>query len=621
MKPMQVVGRARLLLFILIVFLASCGPSTTPAPTATVMPTETPPTRTVTPLALATPTPSPTPSVATAIIVGLLQNREPDTLWILGNLTDEQRLVQDAVWEPAITTLDYDYQPVLFEKIPTLENGGALITRTNVPIDPATGAITTTDTGVYTKAPQMQLTFQMRKDIYWSDGQPVKASDSVFGFNVACSPESGYARFARCDKVERYEALGDRTIHVAFKANVMELDYFTYYWDFMPEHAWSHYTPAEMATTEQVARRLSPSYGPYMVQDWTPGESITLVRNPYYVFHGKDYPIVDKIIFKFVPDSYSLLSQLLAGQVDLVERLDPQELDPKLLLSLEENNLLRLYPQLTTLWENIVINLNDPADLTKPHPVLSDLRVRQALAYGTNREAMAQIAYLGLVPVMNSWIPAIHWAYPGDDALTLYPYDPQKASSLLEEAGWIQADDGYRYKDGQRLELKLYIQAGQPLREVIVQQFVNAIEPLGMVIDVERVREADWYGEQSPLIHRTFDLIEFAWVTGMEPDGQVSYTCAEIPTPENDWHGQNYGGWCNNTATVSLLGAANELHRDRRAEMYRIAQQQFTADVPAIPLFSRLDFYAAAPGLVNLKLNPTEDPTWNCWEWSLLARR
>ncbi len=622
MKRIQAAASARLLLLLLIVVLATCGPSTTMVPTATTaLPTETPPTSTVTPRALPTTTPTPTPGVARALIVGLLKSQEPDTLWILGNSTVEQRLIQDAVWEPAMTTLDYDYQPVLFEKIPTLENGGAVITQTDVPIDPATGAITTTDTGVYTKAPQMQLTFRLRPDIFWSDGQPVRASDSVFGYNVACTPDSGYARFARCDKIERYEALDDRTIRVAFKARVMELDYFTYYWDLMPEHAWSHYTPAEMTTSEQVARRLFPSYGPYMVEDWTPGESITLVRNPYYVLHGPKYPVVDKLIFKFLPDTYSLLSQLLAGQVDLIGQVDTQELNPDLLLSLQESGLLQLYAQPTTLWENVVMNQNDPADLAQPHPVFGDLRVRQALAYGTNREAMVQETYLGLVPVMHSWIPAVHWAYPGDAALTLYPYDPQRAGALLEEAGWIQADDGYRYKDGRRLELKLYIQAGQPLREAIAQQLVGALEPLGMVIELVRVREADWYSDQGPLMRRAFDLIEFAWVTGLEPNGQASYTCGEIPTPENDWHGQNYGGWCNNTATAALLGAANELRRDRRADMYRIAQQQFTADVPALPLFSRLSFYAAAPGLTNLKLNPTEDATWNCWEWSLPARR
>ncbi len=598
-------------------FLLACG---APAPGTTVPATSVPtsPPRTATPLPIPTPTATPAPTVAEAIIVGLLQSREPDTLWPLGNLTDEQRLILEAVMEPPMTTLDYDLQPVLFEQVPTLENGGARFIMTQVPIDPATGAITVTDTGVYTQARQLQVTFRMRPNLYWSDGQPLQAKDSVFGYSVACTPEAGYAAYARCERVERYEALDARTIRVTFKPNVAELDYSTYYWPFFPEHAWSRYTVEEMTRAEEVARRLSPSYGPYMVQDWVPGDSITLVRNPYYALHGQGYPRVNKLIFKFLPDSYDLLSQLLAGQVDLVERQGLQGLEPRLLQALEENGLLRIYTRPALLWENIVMNLNDPADLSQPHPVLGDLRVRQALAYATNRQEMARAVYPFPVLVLNSWIMPGHWAYPGDEALTLYPYDPVKASTLLEEAGWILADDGYRYKDGQRLHLRLYLLAGQPLRETIAQQFQGALEPLGMEIEVIRVREEDWYGENSPLLRRQFDLAEFAWVVGSEPDGQVVYTCGAIPSEANGWYGQNYAGWCNEVATQALLEASAELNRGKRIRLYRLAQEQFAAELPAIPLFARLDYYTANPKLDNLKPNSTEELTWNCWEWLLL---
>ncbi len=609
---------SRVVIFLAFVILVACG-----APAPTTLPSTSTPTlpKTATPLSIPTPTSTPTPTVAEAVIIGLLGSREPDTLWPLGNLTDEQRLILGAVMEPPMTTLDYDLQPVLFEQVPTLENGGARFLTVQVPIDPATGAITVTNTGVYTQARQLQVTFRMRPNLFWSDGRPLQAKDSVFGYSVACTSEAGYAAYARCEKVERYEALDARTIRVTFKANVMELDYSTYYWPFFPEHAWSRYTVEEMTRAEEVARRLSPSYGPYIVQDWVPGDSITLVRNPYYTLHGQGLPQVNKLIFKFVPDSYGLLSQLLAGQVDLIERHGLQGLEPRLFQALEENGLLRLYTLPALLWENIVMNLNDPSDLSRPHPVLGDLRVRQALAYATNRPEMARSVYPFPVPVLNSWILPGHWAYPGDDALTLYPYDPVKASTLLEEAGWILADDGYRYKDGQRLHLRLYILANQPIRETIAQQFQGALEPLGMEIEVIRVREEDWYGENSPLLRRQFDLAEFAWVVGLEPDGQVVYTCEAIPGEANGWRGQNYAGWCNETASRALLEASTELNRGKRTRLYRLAQEQFTAELPAIPLFTRLEYIAANPKLDNLKPNPTEQLTWNCWEWLLLAQR
>jgi peptide/nickel transport system substrate-binding protein len=606
---------------ILALALFACAPST-PVPTEVALPTPTatPPVPTVTPVRVDTPTPTPTPKTSTAIIVGLFHDHEPDTLWPFGNPTDKQMLVQHAVMEPPMTTLDYEYQAVLFEKVPLLENGGAVITDVQVPIDPATGAITVTDTGVYTPAQQLEVTFLLRPDLFWSDGTPMTAGDSVFGFNVACAPGLGSARGSRCANIETYEALDDSTIRVVFQPNVLEMDYFTYYWDFLPEHAWGRYTPEEMVTVEQIARRLSPSYGPYMIEEWTPGESIILVRNPYYTFHGEGYPVVDKLIFKFVPDSYSLLSQLLAGQIDLVEQHGLSDLDPELLQSLEENGLLRLYPQPSRVWEHIDMNLSDPDDLSQPHPLFSDLAVRQAIAYGTNREQMAEEIFMGEVLVMNSWISPEHWAYAGDEALTLYPYDPARAGELLEEAGWILADDGFRYKDGVRLETSLHILAGQPHRERIAQFFQADMGLLGMVVNVVRVPEAEWYGETSPLSRRDFDLVEFAWIPGLEPNGQVSYSCDQIPSEENNWRGQNYMGWCNGTTTAALSSAAREISRDQRAEYYRIAQEEFTEDLPSLPLFSQLDLYAVAPEFRNLRLNSTELMTWNCWEWSLPVR-
>lgn len=616
MKPIQRAISGGILLLLGALALLACG---APAPTVET-PSPVPSlSATATPLPVPTGTPTPPPEVADAIIVGLLQDWEPDTLWPLWGATPKQQIIQRAVMEPPMTTLNYDYQAVLVEEVPTLENGGALLRQVPVPID-ATGAVTVTDTGVYTVGFQLVVTFRLRPDLYWSDGQPVRASDSVFGFNVACvsgtvlEPE-------RCEKVASYEAVDERTIRVTFHPNVAVPDYYSYFWPLLPEHAWSRYTPEEMAEVEQISRLLSPSYGPYTIAEWKPHTSITLVRNPYYVLHGAGYPVVDKIVFKFLPDAEHLLAELLAGQIDLIESHGLQGLDPDLLQALEERGLIRLYAQPSPVWEHIDMNLNNPADLAQPHPVLSDLRVRQAIAYGTDRAKMAQEIYQGKVPVMNSWIPGEHWAYAGDEALTLYPYDPGRAAALLEEAGWILADDGFRYKDGARMTLNLYIVAGQPRRERVAELLRADLAALGIELRIVRVPEEVWYGEESPLTRRAFDLIAYAWIPGLEPDGRANYACDQIPSEANGWQGQNYMGWCNGTATSALAQLERKLKREERKTLYRIVQQQFTADIPSLPLFSQLEVFAAHPALRNLRLNPTEYFTWNCWEWSLPARR
>jgi ABC-type transport system substrate-binding protein len=84
----------------------------------------------------------------------------------------------------------------------------------------------------------------------------------------------------------------------------------------------------------------------------------------------------------------------------------------------------------------------------------------------------------------------------------------------------------------------------------------------------------------------------FAWVGQADPGGQTLYACDQIPFPENGWEGQNAMGWCNEAASTNIKLANNTLVKDDRIAAYKIVQQEFTKDVPSIPLFNRTETFA-----------------------------
>src|SRR5690606_34193424 len=91
--------------------------------------------------------------------------------------------------------------------------------------------------------------------------------------------------------------------------------------------------------------------------------------------------------------------------------------------------------------------------IKQDHPILKDKKVRQALAYGLNRHGFVESFFKGRGEVAHTPISPVSWAYPDVSELNDYKYNPEKANQMLDEAGWVMKDDGWRYKNGKKFEL------------------------------------------------------------------------------------------------------------------------------------------------------------------------
>ncbi len=259
-------------------------------------------------------------------------------------------------------------------------------------------------------------------------------------------------------------------------------------------------------------------------------------------------------------------------------------------------------------------------DYTTPHPILSDLRVRQAIAHCTDRDALIASVYPYVEDpsalLMDSFLPKNHWAYKGPYDFPWY--DPEKGKALLEEAGW-KLEEGATFRtnaDGEVLALKFTTTTAQ-FRQTWASVFEQQMRDCGIQIIRQHVPASWWFGDTTGLSRRDFELGAFAWVGQADPAGRTLYACDQIPLPSNNWEGQNFMGWCNPAASEAIVKANNTLIREERIAAYDIVQREFAKDVVSIPVFQRAEAEAWSADLEGIRPDPTEYATANLHEWRL----
>lgn len=258
-------------------------------------------------------------------------------------------------------------------------------------------------------------------------------------------------------------------------------------------------------------------------------------------------------------------------------------------------------------------------DLTRPHPALSDLNVRKAIAHCIDRDALISSVYTFVEDKsalrMDSFLPKDHWAYSGP--YTDYAFSPENGMALLEQSGWTDSDgDGIRDKDGKPLQLTLTTTNAQ-FRQTWAAVVEKQLDECGFLIIRQHTPASWWFGDTTGLARRDYELGAFAWVGQADPGGRTLYACDQIPTPENNWEGQNGMGWCDEEASKAIVLANNTLVREERIAAYDIVQKKFSEAMVSLPLFQRAEAYAWSLNLDGLKPDPTEYINANAAEWKL----
>jgi len=337
------------------------------------------------------------------------------------------------------------------------------------------------------------VVFRLRRDVRWHDGRPVTAEDVAFTFERAKDPRTAsLLASAFLEPVRSAEVLDAHTIRFRFvRPHAQALEDF--WWAPVPRHLLADVPPDRLRTA--AFNRRPVGSGPYRFVEWRPNERVVFERNPDFPEGLGGPPYLDRVVFRVIPESATMLTELLTGGVDVDIPLLPDQV-----AQVRANDALQLFafPGRTVYY----IGWNNR------RPPFTRAAVRRALALGIDREQIVNALLFGHGTLATSTIPPWHPFYPEDvDPL---PYDPAEAARLLAAEGWAdRTGDGVREgPDGRPLRFAL-LTSDASLNRAVAEVVQNQLRRIGAAVEVQ-VREFQTVLAQHKA--RDFDAVLTTWV-------------------------------------------------------------------------------------------------------------
>lgn len=463
--------------------------------------------------------------------------------------------------------------PDVLTEVPTMENGG---------ISPD----------------GMRYTYHLRQGLKWHDGVPFTATDVLFSIDAIMDSRHEVESRTGYDHVKTKTAPDPYTVVVELTepyAPFVESLFFSE--GLMPRHLLEGAVGHDFG--KAPFQRAPVGLGPFKFKEWITGQSVTVEANPDY-WRGR--PALDAITFRFIPNTNSLLIALQAGEIDAFNDAGTDQRP-----ELSKIPWIRQYVTQQLMWEHIDFNTEDP--------ILSDVRVRQAIQLAIDREQISREIYEGLwPPAYGDVAESLSWFNP--KVKEIVRHDLAAAGRLLDEAGWKLGEDGVREKDGQRLTLEISTTSGRIQRERAQEVLQQQLAQAGIELTIQNVNPTVFFApvEQDGVLKKgKFQLGLYAWITSPDPNKKQLYHSAEVPP-----QGQNNPRLRDPVIDKLLEDGLREIDPAKRKEIYDQLQIELATKVPMTPLVWRADVDPMLARLKNFKPNPTQNgDTWNVWEWSI----
>ena len=448
--------------------------------------------------------------------------------------------------------------------------------------------------------------FSIRPNAVWHDGQPVTSDDVLFTIEMIKSAGSLFPQDVKdlWSQVE-VKRLDDKTFQIKLPEPFAPfLDYATF--GVLPKHLLETVPADQLATAEF---NLSPiGSGPYKFDRLlTSGGKITgvvLIPNPDYFIQP---PFIEQVVFRYYPNSASAFAAYQQGEVLGVSQLTNDVLEQALM-----EPTLSVYTSRLPQMGLVFLNNNNPN-----FPFFGSANVRRALLLGVNRNIIVSHILKGQAVIANGPILPGSWAYY--DEIETFEYDPDAATALLKEEGYVIPAGGgdVRAKDGQFLTFTL-VHPDDALHTQIAQAIQSDWALIGVRIDLQAVTYDSLVNDF--LTTRNYAAALADLNTSRTPD----------PDPYLFWHqseatgGQNYSQWDNRTASEFIETARTAADFTERARLYRNFQVVFTKDMPSLPLYYPVYSYGVDVQVQGVQVAPMYDVSDRLaliTEWYLVTRR
>lgn len=505
--------------------------------------------------------------------------------------------------EPLITaSADGTLSPILATEIPSKDNGGIS----------ADGKV---------------ITYKLKQGIKWADGQPFSADDVVATYKFVSTKETAATTYGSFVDLESVEAVDPNTVKLTFKqatggwfvpflgSNGMVL----------PKHAIEQYTGSESRNAPFNLKAFGT--GPYMVQDFKPGDVVTLVANPNY--RDPDKPAFAQIDIKGGGDAVSAARAVLqTGEYDYAWNL---QVEAQVLAQLMQGGKGDLVTGAGGGVEQILLNQADPnvevdgerASLKSKHPFLTDLKVRQAMAMAIDRDTMAKQLY-GQTGDASANVLTTPTNLASKN--TKREFNIAAANKLLDEAGYPKGSDGIRTTpDGKRMHV-VYQTTINSLRQKEQDIVKQGWQQIGIETELKSVDAGVFFGadagnpDTSGHFYADAEMFTSTFDTPFPQSYMKRFYSGnpdvDIAQKSNSWAPQNYLRWINPDYNKLYDQVKTETDLQKAQQLWIQMNDTVVNNYVSIPLIDRKNTDGKAKALSGPNLSPFEPFSWNVADWT-----
>ncbi len=404
----------------------------------------------------------------------------------------------------------------------------------------------------------LSWTFKLRAGVKWSDGQAFSADDVAFTFNdVVLNKALGANGAGNFSALTSVTVIDPSTVRFDLARPFAALPaYLAYNAGILPKHVLS----ADPLKNTSFNKGVPVSTGPFKVEKYTAGQSVSMVRNESY-FGPKPY--LDRVVFSVVPDPNTQIAQALSGDIGIMLLDNKASVDR---VKSASNLRVASRPLVQYYW--LALNQTDPR--------FTDVRVRQAFVYAIDRKAIIDSVENGYGSIANSAISPALKAYYDPSLESRYPYDPDKAKQLLAQAGWTPGSDGVLQKDGQPFRFTMDVGQKGPLEPVnaLIQQNFKKI---GVIADLNTM---EWNAYiQKVVVRRDYTATVNWWVYPSDPDVFPYYASSAAGK------GYNIPGYKDAKLDDILLRGQSATNLEQRKTVYKELQAYMADNEPYLFLW------------------------------------
>ena len=404
------------------------------------------------------------------------------------------------------------------------------------------------------------MTFRLRPNLKFADGSPLSVDDVKWSLERAATKETGGQFQFLLAAIEGVEVVGTGSVvlHLKHPDPVMLQALATLNAGIVPSKLILSEPGATLDDKCKSFAQHPVGSGPFTMKSWNRNSDMVLTRNPHYWRQGADdqpLPYLDNVKYVIIPDDATRILKLKAGEIDVAEfipysRVAELKADPKL-------NMV-LFPAAQVHY--FTMN-NRPTLKDGTKNPLSDLRVRQALNYATDKQALIQVVTYGIGTPEQSFMPMSTPLFYGNGPL--YPYDLNKAKELLSRSDWTHG-----------FELTLYTIAGNVYDVAKATALQQMWQSLGVRLKIEQMESATRIARYNAA---DFQMLTSLWTNDINDPNEITSLFCYYPTIQN-----RHSGWEDPVMNQLFLDSQQELDLAKRTAQYKEIQERYFARAPII---------------------------------------